>query len=419
TMLTAIGEQDLGLVKFDGSGNFLWAKTWGTSYNDWGHDMYADENGNVYLTGEFSVYTGGNPIFDTIHFDAYALPVDDNGDIFVVKADTDGNIIWAKRAGSSQIDHSWDISADALGNVYVSGVSGSTMHFETINLPNADVFVAKYDSNGNVLWAKSGGTTQLGTFFVSHAVDNNGNVYLAGMYYQATSFTFGSTTINWDDGFIVKYNSAGTQQWAKNMGTAMYSTGRGYSIATDNNAIYVGGIMEYSATFLDDTLTSNGFNDVLVVKYDLNGNYIWATHAGGSINDGAYDLALDNNGSLLVTGYIASNNAEFSPYTLASEGYWDMFVGKLSAATGLPVTQAENGTSIYPSPANEQLIISTDSKELMLEVYDMAGRVLICKEMRASNGKCTLDVSGLPDGMYILSINENATINRQKFAVQH
>src|SRR5262249_15588623 len=133
-----------------------------------------------------------------------------------------GNVLWAKGATGTNMDEALGVSTDPFGNIFVTGYFASdTLTLGTISLTDVGVFIAKYDSAGNILWAKSAGGTSIGR---SIATDSQGNVIVTGDF-RSSTITFGATTlVNADqqfptpDYFIVKYDSSGNALWAKRAG---------------------------------------------------------------------------------------------------------------------------------------------------------------------------------------------------------
>ena len=190
----------------------------------------------------------------------------------------------------------------------------------------------KYDTSGNVTWAKSAGGTSNGSLGNSVATDATGNIYVTG-YFGSPTVTFGTTTLtNAGIGniFIVKYDSNGNVIWAKSAGGI--ASDYANSVATDATGnIYITGFFSSSSiTFGTTTLTNAGNTDIFIAKYDINGNVICAKSAGGASNDQGNSVATDANGSTYITGRFASPSITFRTTTLTNLGTYDVFIAKLS-----------------------------------------------------------------------------------------
>jgi hypothetical protein len=169
---TSGNTQDIVIVKYDIDGNLIWAKNFGGSSDDAGTRIFSDSSGSFFITGSFkstNIIFGGDTLIN-----ANA----DSADFFVGKYNNAGNEVWAKCAGGIINDVGCDITLDAIGNVYVVGIfSDSTITFDGTTLTNTntgsnDIFIVKYDNNGNVLWSKSAGSSSW-DYANGIAVDSN------------------------------------------------------------------------------------------------------------------------------------------------------------------------------------------------------------------------------------------------------
>lgn len=322
---------DLFIVKFNPTGNVLWAKSEGGTDSEVGRSISIDNNGNAFITGYFRSAS--------LTIGTYTLinPKPGANNVLVVKYDPNGNVLWAKAAagGGTNINR-WaqghSISTDANGNAIVTGYfSNSSITFGTYALTGAALFIVKFDTNGSVLWAKSV-KSSMGN---AVSTDTNGNVFLTG-HFTSSSIVFGTYTLSntntlTADFFIAKYDTSGSVLWAK-----AFDGGDGLGICTNNNGnVYVTGYYnETVIVFGTSTLTNNnGGTDMFVAKYDASGNEISAVSAGGSLNENAHGAAIaaDGNGNAFVTGTYHSPVVMFDTITLtnANTNYSNAFVGRL------------------------------------------------------------------------------------------
>ncbi len=315
---------------------WLWAKKAGGTGSDWGYGIAVDTSGNSYVTGYFQ---------GTATFGSTNLTSNGGYDIFVAKLDSSGNWLWAKKAGGTSDDEGHGIAVDASGNSYVTGFFGGSASFGSTTLisnGNYDIFITKLDSNGNWLWAKKAGGTNPDYGF-GIAVDTSGNSYVIG-FFEGTA-TFGYTTLISNGGtdlFVAKLDSSGNWLWAKKVGGT--STDEGYDIAVDASGnSYVTGIFYGTATFGSTTLISNGEEDIFIAKLDSSGNWLWAKNAGGTGSDEGYGIAVDASGNSYVTGYFYGA-ANFGSTTLTSYGYYDIFIAKLDSSGNWLWAQNAGGT---------------------------------------------------------------------------
>jgi len=302
---------DAMVVKYNTSGVAQWATKIGGTSREFGFDIAADSTGNAYITGYYisnpiTIYNAGTSPFGTsFTLSTIANANPGSSQVFVVKYNGTGVGQWATRMGGTGQYEGHAIAADALGNVYVTGVFSQSINlydapgtsFGTNTMTNTnngtnDAFVVKFGSSGQVLWGtKIGGTTAADESGEGIAVDTNGNVYVTGYYTSTTANVYSTplgsgppsfTLTNYGvrDVFLVKYNSTGTAVWATSMGGS--AEDRGQAIALDSLAnVYVTGqyasnpITFYnapSATLTYGTLALiGGSADTFVVKYNTNG----------------------------------------------------------------------------------------------------------------------------------------------------
>jgi hypothetical protein len=154
------------------------------------------------------------------------------------------NLEWAKNVGGTCTDEAYKIAYDSIGNCYIIGVFESTADFDpgvdTANLTSVyvyDIFIAKYDKNGNYLWAKDIGMTYLNFDNYGIAIDKTGNCYVTGSFEGASDFDPGPgtailTSVGVDDIFFAKYDANGNYLWARSIGST--NIDYGYSIALDS-----------------------------------------------------------------------------------------------------------------------------------------------------------------------------------------
>jgi hypothetical protein len=320
----------LFIAKYDSLGNVLWAKSTGSGYYDEGMGVTIDADNNIIVTGSFSSAS--------ITFDNTTLTQIGMGDIFVVKYDASGNVIWAKSAGGSYEDYSNSIIIDKDENILLSGCyyspviiwGGDTLINSNTNSPN--IFIAKYDRMGHVLWAKSAGG-DAAEYAQSITTDSNNDIIIAGGYYNM--FAIGNDTLinssnNSFNVFIAKYNSSGNVLWAKSATGS--NNDYANSIVTDfnNNIIITGGYFSPSFTLDSITLTKVGKCDIFIAKYDASGKILWAKTVGNTNDDESMSVAVDNTGNYTIAGYFISAFIYFETIKLTNLNMLakDIFIAK-------------------------------------------------------------------------------------------
>jgi hypothetical protein len=333
--VNSAGFSDVYIAKYDPSGNVVWVVSAGGSDYDEAHAIAVDPVGNAYITGFFDANAS---------FGSFSL-VNHSGsdDIFVAKCSSTGTFLWARQAGGPLDDSGECIALDASTNVYVAGSFAGTTTFGSTNLTSAgtndlpDIFLAKYDSNGNALWVRqAGGAGDDEAYGI--AADRTGNVSITGRF--ASPATFGNTNLtgNGTDIFVARYDALGNFLWARRSGgnNSIYGDS-GLGIAADASGnTFVTGYFSGNSSFGSTNLPTAGFDDIFCTKYDPTGNLLWVRAAGGANLDISYGIAADASGSVFLAGFFASTTITFDAVTLTNTGARDIFVTKLAPLPVVP-----------------------------------------------------------------------------------
>jgi RHS repeat-associated protein len=263
------GGQDVLLVKYDPSGNLLWARTWGGS---------SDESANgVLVGGDGSVYVvGGTQSFGAGWYD-----------VLILKFDSSGNLIWARTWGGGSYDVGHDLSLDTNGNLEIAAEAYGFC-------PGSCALLLTMSTSGDILATRAWKGPATYDAAYSLTVDANGNTILAGISWDYSVSPEHNTIL------ILKYDSQGNLVWSRNWagpgGDELWGT---KTIRTDTQGnIYFAGrttIVRGSSDF-----------DVLLAKIDPNGNLLWAQKWGGTGYDTANALWLDPNNNIDLVGSTAS-----------------------------------------------------------------------------------------------------------------
>jgi len=308
--------------------SFIWAKNIKASTNnETTYGVSTDSYGNVYYTGKFegtAIFPGGG-----------ILSSSGQSDVFVSKMSPGGTTLWYKKAGGTSNDEGNSIAVDNSGNVYVTGTYAGTATFGTQNITTAggsDIFLAKYNNSGNLLWVVSAGGNDSDRS-KSLALDASGNPYITGFYLNQA--TFGAHTVNCTGYgvYIAKYNSSGTAQWVRtSTGSANVA---GYGITVSGNNVYTAGTFSNTITFNGVTLASDtprppiqGF----LVAYNTSGTIQWGkTQNSGLGQSWFYGVASDPSGNVYVTGKFDSNIL-FETLPVTTNGLMDAIFLKYNSA---------------------------------------------------------------------------------------
>jgi hypothetical protein len=403
TLLNA-GITDFFIVKYDSSGVIKWARNCGSNKYDLSYYITADILGNVYITGLFSS--------DTLIIGSDTLIKDALDDVFIAKYDSSGNVIWAKSAGGNKDDIGSCISTDSYANVFVSGYFISdSISFGNTTLYNTegtgwDIFIAKYDSNGNLIWAKDEGGSGGGDVdCLNIKTDNNNDFYITGLLSSSaiildTIILSGSGS--WDF-FIAKFDNNSNIIWAKSGGGSYNTTYRpSVTIDKSNNVILSFSFESTDIIFEDDTIVNEGLSNLCIIKFDSSGNLIWIKKTGG---DGApYNRCItnDNDNNIYVTGYFRNYTATIGSTLLTNidtSGYSsDIFITKVNAATGITesLSNIEISFFVFPNPTDKDFTIMFPPETKQIQILNSIGQIvqktIVDKQM---NYNFTLQNSGL------------------------
>ncbi len=276
-----------------------------------------------------NVYVTGQ-IEYTADFGRLSLSSAGGHDIFVAKYDSSGYLLWAKRAGGPSGDVGYGVSYDHEGNVFVVGEFEETASFSGIEVEvvgdGNNMFIAKYNSSGTIQWVRTIGTNAGSTKGYAAACDAQGNVYGLGTTHSRAILD-GSrlfSTRGSSDIIFIKFDTNGDFEWCKQIGGS--DSDKGYGLAASDGYVYVTGTFEGSCQFSSSvTLNSNGAYDFFLAKYSESGSLQWAKKGGGSGDDTGWDVAVNNNGEIVCTGDFRSS-ATFSSNSISSNGNLDMFV---------------------------------------------------------------------------------------------
>ena len=364
-----VGASDIFLAKFDSLGNIIWAKRAGGTISDICNGIATVGNGNILITGSYA-----SP---TISFGSTVFTNSGSMDLYVAKYDQNGNVIWAKNHGGSGWDTGLGIKSDISGNVFVTGYfKSSAINFGSISLTNSsgsfsDLFLVKYDSNGIVQWAKNpqGVLNESGNDI---ATDVNGNVYITG-YYQSDTLDFGTITVSnnspsYYDSFTAKYDNNGNVIWANTTGGAFADVGNGISVNTNGEGFVVGYFEGPSISFGNNTLVNSGSSDIFILKFGSNGTPQWGISTGGQSQDWGNHLAISNTGEIYLTGYFQSPTITFGSTTLTNAGFFDVWTAKLSELTGIHEQGHPATILLSPNPASNQFSINLNGSFVKSEI---------------------------------------------------
>lgn len=218
---------DSYIAKYDSDGNQQWIQQFGTVTLDDNWGVATDKDGNVFATGNTRGDLGGQ---NAGFYDGWLTKLDKK----------DGHVEWIKQFGTPDYDFVWDMKTDSAGNCYITGYTLGDLGGK--NAGGSDIWLAKFDTNGNQVWIKQFGTDgDDAPFYQGLEVDSHDNIFLAGH----TDSNLGGTNAGSYDVWVSKYDTNGNQLWLKQFGTPDYDTATTLSADSYGN-LFVSGITDGS-----------------------------------------------------------------------------------------------------------------------------------------------------------------------------
>jgi hypothetical protein len=315
----------------------------GGSRDDFSSAVALDPDGNIIVVGYYMT---------TVDFDPGSAVNSHTAlggrDVYVCKFDASLNLIWVQTWGGTNDETGNGVTTDSAGDIYIVGRYQGTVDFNpgvgvdsrTSNAGVANnIFLSKYDSNGNYRWTKTFGGT-LGCEGYSVCYDSDGFVYAVGDFQGSFDFDPGAgTDIHTNNGFfdawLSKFDLDGNIVWTRTWGGTAYDDGPSVAVDEAHNVYDSGMFMSVGADFDPgagtDFHSSNGAIDGFVSKFDSNGNFKWARTWGGIGEDDASHIVPDMHGNLYIFGYFC-DTVDFDPgiatSTIVSNGSYDVFLSK-------------------------------------------------------------------------------------------
>ena len=259
TLSEGPGNTSLVLAKYNSSGAIQWQRILGDTGAELGRGIAIDVSDNIYLAG--STVSEGAGL----------------SDFFLAKYNTSGTIQWQRILGGAGADDAQAVATDSAGNVYIAGYSTSS------GAGSYDFLFAKYNSSGTIQWQRTLGGTDM-EFCRGLTIDSSDNIYLSG---ETDPGAGGG-----DDFLVAKYNSSGTIQWQRTLGGSGTDDGHGIVVDSSDN-VYV---------FGDSNSEGEGSDDFVIAKYNSSGTIQWQRILGSTGLEFAYSVAIDSSETLNLSG---------------------------------------------------------------------------------------------------------------------
>ncbi len=372
-----------------------------------------DDNGNIFICGTFQ--TSRVDLDPGLGMSTYSTANTgslNNYDAFIAKYDKNGVYIWSSAIQSNDFDMASSVATDKDGNAYLCGsFSGTNTNFSSgsnslilSSLGASDIFISKYDANGNIIWAKNmGGPDNDQATDVK--LDNQGNIVVTGTYRGSANM---GDNVNpaWlismgdADCFFTKHNSNGELLFAKSMGSEEFDSPNQLAINIQNE-LFITGL--YNARADNDfdpgegikKLKSdelNNYNYLFAGNFSVEGSLNWATSGTSTSGISGTSILPISEKRVVVSGKFNSSggNAVFlgdNDYLLSTNGKSGIFLATFSTVTGSQIkSKPDQNIRVYPNPVTNRINLE------LAEAY--GGELCYQAQLFSSTGSLLLTVNG-------------------------
>ena len=340
--LNAVGGKDAMLIHYSDTGEVLLAIGFGGSMDDQANDVVRDTLGNFYVTGAYQGTMDIDPGPDEFIMEAAGLT-----DIFLAKFSAAGELIWAQTFGDDFSDGGRNIALDTEGNIYVSGafrgtlsflIDGDITDFESTSF-TTDVFLAKFDSDGNTLWAAAFGGG--GTDNVNGMEVRGEQIFLTGEFtstidLDASAASDMHTSAGFTDIFLTAYSTEGDFIWGHAFGSNSSEFSHDLAVGPEGQVYITGNFwntVNFNTTGGATEVTSNAQSDIFLAAFATTGDNLWAISAGGTDAEEGLAVGAGNTGPI-ITGTFGST-VDFDPgpdaLELSSAGFYEVYMARYTS----------------------------------------------------------------------------------------
>ena len=454
------GITDYWVLKIDSDGNILWQNKYGGNERDNLFRALETPDGGYLLLGQSLSPPSGNK----------TAPLYGGYDIWLVKIDSNGEIVWDKTYGGDNVEFISSAIETSYGYVLVSdSYSGISGNKTTPNLGASDVWLIGIDFMGNILWQQSYGGSSW-DFAYDGIKTNDNSLILVSSSSSTSSGDFSQNNYGGRDYWILKLDINGNLLWQQNYGGSGFDEARRIIETSDQDYLIVG-FSNSPISGIKNSVNYGG-NDIWIIKIDFNGNVIWENSYGGSFDDASSNMIETNNG-YFITGSslsgISGNKTEIgygdydfwgfkidedgtiiwqksiggslsdgcnsivknldgtfllagtsrSPIsgtkTVASYGDSDYWLVKLDEETLNSESFTNTIFSIYPNPVKDYLTIAFEKHldVIIVEFYNLLGQKIYTNNYHNQNN-IKIDCRNLPEGIFSATISTNEGKYNQK-----
>ncbi len=376
------GLGDVWLFQIDEEGTIIWNMNYGSDEVDNGGAIISTDDGGFIVVGE------------------QRNNVDYMRDGYVFKINADKELVWEKTFGGSNNDHFNGIEKKLNGNFLISGYTNSNNGDISDFKGSVDAWVVEIDSDGNLIWSKTFGGTQLD--FVYSTIQNNSSEFLIVGHTMSTNYDITDNN-GGNDAWVIKLNQDGNVIWSKTYG------GSEMEFAQSITQLPEGGYMITGVSESNDgDLNHNyGERDVWLFQIDEDGELVWQSNLGGSLEDEGTSISIVDQ-KLFVAAKSFSSDGDVGE----NKGDSDVWLMKFNLEKLSTNEMNLINISVYPNPVKDYLYISSDQIIKEIKLYDISGKEIIHMKTYSTNSK--LNMESFNPGIYTLQIIKNASIQTKK-----
>ncbi|NDC42858.1 MAG: T9SS C-terminal target domain-containing protein [Chitinophagia bacterium] len=368
----------------DSIGNILWSRAYGTGAKKLS-SMITTNDGGYIMFG--SAYASDSDV--DFHYGSSF-----DRDMWLLKLDSNGLKQWAKVYGGTGDDGGGDVMEIPGGGYYIVGSTTSNDYDCTGNNGGSDVYVARLNDTGKIIWHHDfGGTTGDGAQY--SCLSRNGSVLISAIATSSDGNVNGHINPGAFNIWLLEVDSSGNIVWNNCYGGGGYEYAPGLCLAGDGS-IWLAGTCKYKGRDID---TVYGQEDALFVHLDSVGNIISTKVMGSDRQDNGAMVHSLSNGSVIAGGNYDAGNGTFP--NIHYGGFDDAFIVLFGPwTTGIPLQSHRDVSYIYPNPAGQTITISEHRKaRRTIAIYDIVGKPYY---QSPSNDLLELDISSWPRGLYVV-----------------
>lgn len=433
---TAAAFLDAFILKLTNDGTFQWVAAFGSVSADVAFVLATNTNNEVIAGGIFK----GTVDFDPGVGVNNQTSTGSASDAYLLKLDADGLFMWVNLTSGASYEEYRSIAVDDNDNIYAQGVYQGTVDFDpgagVVNETSAgleDSFIQKFNNDGTLAWAKVfGGTGSV--FGICSDIDGSGNVYTSGYFTGTADLDPGVGTANvstnlgafdWNI-FIQKLDVLGNFVWGKMIASPSGGEQPADIVVNDAGDVFLTGYCGQTTDFDPGAgtynLTSAGSYDFFLLQLDANGEFVWAENWGAEMPDYTKAIAMDDQGSLFLTGFF-QDTVDFDFSTNVSElvaGGADYFLLKL-VPKDLGFSNVDHGLEwiLYPNPSNGAFVIDFNAnyEETTVNVTDLTGKLVLQLHGDKNTKQLKFHLNE-PPGIYRVSILCGDQTTLKKLVIQ-